>query len=292
MNADLKADVQTVGALRRAASVRLRDAAIETAELDVRVLLQHALAVDGVTLMARPEFPLPIEAEVKFESLLRRRLSGEPIARIVGFKEFWSHSFRLGPDMLVPRPETETVVEAALAANPDRERAFSVLDLGTGAGVLLASILLERPMAAGVAMDRSERALKVARENLISLGLEKRAKFVCGDWGDAFAQSFDLVVSNPPYVCTKDISQLPREVRAYDPHLALDGGRDGLAAYRAIIAQLSWLLAPNGIAVFELGLGQESAVVNLAREAKLIVKEPAKCDLAGIPRALILLQQG
>jgi release factor glutamine methyltransferase len=147
-------------------------------------------------------------------------------------------------------------------------------------------------MATGIAMDRSERALTVARQNIVSLGLGKRAKFVCGDWGNSMSQSFDLVVSNPPYVCTKDISKLPREVRTYDPHLALDGGADGLAAYRAIITQLSWLLAPKGIAIFELGLGQESAVIDLAHEANLIVKEPAKRDLAGIPRALILFQQG
>jgi release factor glutamine methyltransferase len=210
------------------------------------------------------------------------------VARVVGQKEFWSLPFRLSSETLTPRPETETVVEAALAAFPHEDARLSVLDLGTGAGILLAAVLAERPYASGVAVDRSEGALAMAHANLQSLGLGERARFVAGDWGAALAGMFDLVVCNPPYVAAHEFEQLPLDVRKHDPHLALDGGEDGLDAYRALIPDLGRLLNGEGVAVLELGRGQEPVVAELARAAGLVVSAPARPDLAGIPRALAL----
>jgi release factor glutamine methyltransferase len=262
-------------------------AGIESAELDSRILLCHAAGIEPVEFVARADQEAGHDLVERVWQLTERRLKGEPVARITGKKEFWSHEFRLGPDTLVPRPDSETIVEAALAARPDRNAPLSVLDLGTGAGILLAAILLERPNAHGIALDRNEGALRVARSNLAVLGLASRAAFVCGDWGAALGQKFDLVVSNPPYIESSSIPSLRIEVRAYDPAMALDGGTDGLDAYRAICAGLPRLLAEEGIAVFELGMGQQSAVSAIARAAGLIIND-VKTDLAGCPRALVL----
>jgi release factor glutamine methyltransferase len=215
-------------------------------------------------------------------------MSGEPIARIAGEKEFWSRSFKLGADTLVPRPETETLLEVALSIFPDRNVELRVLDLGTGSGILLATVLLERPRAIGVGVDRSEAALRIARENLNELGLGDRAQCICGDWSAALGVCFDLVVANPPYIASSEIGTLAREVRNHDPRLALDGGADGLDAYRAIIAELPQLLSARGAAILELGIGQEEAVTLLARAKGLRVEDSAQRDLGNVARALIV----
>jgi release factor glutamine methyltransferase len=278
----------SIGALRRSVAAQLRGGSIESAESDARVLLSHALGMEDAAILAASKAEAPEDAWRRLEGFLARRLAGEPIARIMGRKEFWSRSFRLGPDTLVPRPETETVIEAALAAFPDRNAELRVLDLGTGAGVLLAAILAERTRSFGLGIDRSEGALLVARTNLEALGLGARASFACGDWGAALNGKFDLVVCNPPYIAAHEFARLSREVRAHDPRLALDGGADGLRAYRAIVSDLARLLHAHGVAVLELGRGQEYAVANLARDRGLFVAGPARPDLAGIPRALTL----
>jgi len=278
----------TVGALRRDASARLAKAGIGSAALEARLLVARALAIEETAVLALADAEVEPVKRARLEALVQRRVKGEPIARILGRKEFWSSAFALGPDTLVPRPESETVVEAALAALPDRKAALKVLDLGTGTGVLLAAILLERPASFGVGVDRSERALQVARENLRALGLADRAALVCGDWSGAIAGRFDLVVANPPYIARSEFDRLPPEVREHDPRLALDGGRDGLDAYRVILPDLPRLLTPGGIAVLELGQGQEAAVGALARTARLAARGPARCDLLGIPRALVI----
>lgn len=277
----------SVAGLRRLASAHLREAGIEDAETDARVLLCHALGLSDADLRAAP-VTVSHQARAQFEGYIARRAAGEPVARIVGEKEFWSLRFRLGPETLVPRPETETVVETALAAFPDREAPLSVLDLGTGTGILLAAILHERPRATGIGIDRAERALSVARANLRSLGFGERARFVAGDWGAALGITFDLVVCNPPYVAAHEFRDLPLEVRAHDPHVALHGGEDGLDAYRGLIPDLARLLRSGGVAVLELGRGQEEAVAGLAHAAGWAVPAPACRDLAGIPRALTL----
>jgi release factor glutamine methyltransferase len=278
----------TLGALRRDASTRLAKAGIGSAALEARLLVARALGIEETAVLALADAEVEPAKRARFEALVQRRVKGEPIARILGRKEFWSSAFALGPDTLVPRPESETVVEAALAALPDRKAALQVLDLGTGTGALLAAILLERPAAFGAGVDRSERALRVARENMRALGLAERAAMVCGDWSAAIAGRFDLVVANPPYIARSEFDRLPPEVREHDPRLALDGGRDGLDAYRVILPDLPRLMTPGGVAVLELGQGQEVAVSMLARSARLAVRGPARRDLLGIPRALVI----
>src|SRR5262249_6927655 len=204
------------------------------------------------------------EARARLQGYLARRMAGEPVARIVGQKEFWSLPFRLGRETLVPRPETETLVEAALTIFPDRDAPLSALDLGTGTGILLAALLAERPRASGIAVDRSEPALSVARANLRSLGFAPRAQFLVGDWGAALGARFDLILCNPPYIAKHEFEGLPLEVRNYDPHFALDGGEDGLDAYRALIPDVERLLNDEGAAVIELGRGQPPALSTLA----------------------------
>lgn len=278
----------TLRELRLEAVARLQAAKIETPEADARILLRLALGMDDAALVAASRTPVSEQQQIRFERLIARRIAREPVARIAGYKEFWSRSFKLNADTLVPRPETETLVEAALAIFPERDAPLRVLDLGTGSGILLAAILSERPQASGAGIDRSESALAIARENLKALGLAGRAQLVCGDWGAASGQTFDLVIANPPYIRSKEISALALEVREHDPHLALDGGADGLDAYRKIIAELPHLLSRNGAAVLELGIGQEPLAAGLARAQGLFVGGPGRCDLGGVPRALIL----
>jgi release factor glutamine methyltransferase len=281
-----------VRALRREATERLRAGGIESAELDARVLLGYALGWEPARVLAEPKDAVDPASRARLEDVVARRLSGEPVARIVGKKEFWSRAFAVSPDVLVPRPETETLVEAALDALPDRTSSWSVLDLGVGSGALLAAILLELPCARGVGVDRSQGALEVARTNLDALDLGGRAQLICSDWASAVIGPFDLVVANPPYVATGAIATLSREVREHDPVSALDGGLDGLTAYRTIVSGLRRILAPTGIAVLELGDGQEEQVAALARSAHLLVNEPARSDLSGRPRALVIHADG
>ena len=287
-----KGKATTVGALRREVAERLAKAGIGSAALEARVLIARALGIEESAIFATSDAEVDAAARARIDALAGRREGGEPLARILGRKEFWSSTFALAPETLVPRPESETVVEAALAAMPDRKAALRVLDLGTGTGALLAALLLERPCAFGVGIDRSEHALLVARDNLQSLGLADRAAFACCDWSAAIGARFDLIVANPPYIVHAELETLPREVRDFDPRLALDGGGDGLQAYRAILPDLPRLMAPGGVTVLELGRGQEAAVSALAPVANLIVNEPARRDLLGIPRALVLRAQG
>lgn len=281
------------GAMRREAVLRLREAGIENPDADARLLLCHAAGFDAGKLIAFETNEADAEVVSAFEQLLARRIAGEPVARITGYKEFWSLPFALNGDTLVPRPETETLVEAALAEFPARDIPLRVLDLGTGTGALLAAILSERPRAAGVAIDRSERALRIARDNFGRLGLDNRAHFVCGNWTATLAARFDLVVSNPPYIAVEELALLSPEVRDHDPRLALDGGADGLDAYRAIVNRLPVHLAEKGIAVLELGHGQEPAVSDIVRRTDGIeVRGPARKDLSGIPRALVIHAKG
>lgn len=276
----------TIAQLRRQMTARLAAGGVETPELDARLLLAHALGCAPGELLERGTTSATPETSAAAEALLARRLAGEPVARIFGQKEFWSLTFRLSPDTLVPRPDTETVVEAALSLFPDRAAPLRILDLGTGTGAILAALLAERPAATGIAVDRSENAARTALANLEANGLADRASVVVGDWGSALVGGFDLVVSNPPYIAEDEMAGLAVDVRLHDPHLALVAGADGLAAYRAIAADLPRLLKPDGVAVLELGAGQEPAVAALVQCAGLRVLGPARADLGGIPRAL------
>jgi release factor glutamine methyltransferase len=281
-----------VRTLRKEAAERLRSAGVESAELDARVLLAHALQWEPARILSATDDPVDLRTRACFAEAIERRVAGEPVARIVGTKEFWSRAFTVSPDVLVPRPETETLVEAVLQTLQRPDGAYRVLDLGVGSGALLAAILLELPRAHGIGIDRSAAALRVARANLESLGLRARASLIAGDWSAALSSRFDLVVANPPYVASGAMARLPREVRKHDPAVALDGGVDGLAAYRKIISELPCLLAAGGVAVLELGVDQEGEVAALARSAHLLVNKPAQRDLSGRPRALVIHADG
>lgn len=279
----------TYGDLRRGAVQLLREAGIESAEADARLLLLHAGKFDAAKLISLDRDEADQELIEVYDRLLLRRTSGVPVARIVGEKEFWSLRFALGSETLVPRPETETVVEAALATIEDRQRPLIILDLGAGTGAILAALLKELPNATGIAADKSESALHVARINLRNLSLDRRVSYICGDWARAISGTFDLIVSNPPYIASKELALLSPEVRDHDPRLALDGGSDGLDAYRAIVSELYERLAADGTAVLELGQGQEEAVSALVHASgKLAVEGEARRDLAGIARALVI----
>lgn len=218
--------------------------------------------------------------------MVRRREAREPVARILGRRGFWTLDLQVTPDTLDPRPDSETVVEAVLARTPDRSAPLRILDLGTGSGCLLLALLSELPKASGLGIDRSPGAAAAARANARRNGLDARARFAVGDWTSALAGPFDIVVSNPPYIERGAIPGLMPEVREYDPVAALDGGLDGLEAYRAILAGLPRLLASGALVAFELGQGQDGPVGNLMRAAGLESPVVAP-DLAGIGRCII-----
>lgn len=271
------ADAQRIGA------ARLEAAGIENAAQEARLLLAHALGLTREELLrARDRLIDP----APFEALLARRAAREPTALILGHRAFWSLDLAVSPATLVPRPDSETLIEAALAAFPERASVRRILDLGTGTGCLLLAALAEFPAAFGIGVDRAPAAAWLARENARRNGLAGRAALLAGDWAAALGGVFDLVLSNPPYIPSADIAGLMPEVAAHEPLSALDGGADGLAAYRRIVAGLPRLLAPGGIAILELGIGQAPAVTGLAAAAGLVAQ--ARADLAGIPRALVL----
>lgn len=220
--------------------------------------------------------------------LLARRLAHEPLALIVGKREFWSLEFAVSPATLIPRPESETVIEGALAAFRDRPPPRSVLDLGTGTGCLLLAALSEFRSAVGVGVDRSATAAALARQNAMALGSANRSWFVCGDWADAVAARFDLVLCNPPYIPTSELSGLMPEVATYEPPTALDGGFDGYAAYRCLLPDLPRILAPNGVAVLEMGQHQAETVAELARQEGMV--GDFRNDLSRIARVIVLRQ--
>jgi release factor glutamine methyltransferase len=278
----------TVADVRRAWTAEFRAGGIDTPELDARILIGKALGLDHAALAAAGTRVLEAGEENEIAALARRRLAHEPVARIVGIKEFWSLKLQVDAATLVPRPETETVVEAALAAidfTGARSRVLRIADLGTGTGAILLALLSELKNSFGVGSDVNPGALVVARENARRLGFTRTAYVAC-DMAAAMSGPFDLVVSNPPYIVSDDIAALPPEVRLFDPRLALDGGTDGLDFYRAIAASVPILLAPDGVVVVELGSGQAKPVMTLFAGAGL-VPMPPKPDLNGVPRALV-----
>jgi release factor glutamine methyltransferase len=278
----------TIAAARRAMAARFRGAGIESPDLDARVLVGQVMGLDHAALAAASARSLDAAERDAVASLAERRLAGEPVARIVGVKEFWSLPLRVDATTLVPRPETETIVEAALAeidAHGSRAAVRLVADLGTGCGALVLALLTELPNALGVGTDTSRGALAVASDNARRLGLN-RANFIACDMAAALGGPFDLIVSNPPYIVSGDIAALAPEVRDFDPRAALDGGADGLDAYRAIVGMVPGVLRPGGAVVVELGVSQAEAVAALFSAAGL-APAPPRTDLRGIPRALL-----
>lgn len=282
----------TIEAARRALAAALRAEGIETPELDARILVGEALGLDRTALAGADQRQLADDEANKIAALAARRLAHEPISRICGRQEFWSLDLRVTPDVLVPRPETETVVEAALAAigKTRRNDKLRIADLGTGSGALLIALLRELPHATGVATDCSIKALMVACENARANDVAARAAFIACDYGAALSGGYDLIVTNPPYIRTSDIAGLAPEVRDHDPKLALDGGRDGLDAYRAIADDAARLLGRGGLIVAECGYGQAEAIAMLFINAGLCMPHPVRADLSGIPRAFVAIR--
>jgi len=252
---------------------------------EARLLLAAAGALRASDLVGAPEAPLGAAAR-RVSAFAARRAAGEPLSRILGRREFWSLSLAISPDALDPRPETETIVEAALATFAARRgEPIALLDLGVGSGALLCALLSEFPAARGIGVDVSEGAANVARANVEALGLTNRAEIRLGDWGAGLDGPFDLIVANPPYVRSGEIATLAREVRDHDPRLALDGGKDGLDAYRALLPQIARLLAPEGRFFLEVGAGQAEAVMTIAAAAGL-AELATFDDLAGVARVV------
>jgi release factor glutamine methyltransferase len=279
----------TVETARRTLTARFKSNAIESAELDARILVGAALGLDLTGLIAAAARAVTAAEAARLEDFARRRINGEPVARILGLKEFWGLPLQLSAATLVPRPDTETVVELALEmlrAAPPRDRRLRIADLGTGSGAILLALLSELPEADGVGTDISPDALRTAQSNAVQLGLADRATFRAGDYAAALSGSFDLIVSNPPYVRSAEIEDLATEVSDHDPRLALDGGESGLDAYRALIPQAARLLTLQGALVVEVGQGQSGDVGRLMKAAGLTLHGPARADLAGIPRAV------
>ena len=279
---------QPIDAARRTLARRLHSAGIESSELDARLLVGHVLGLDLTGMITAADRVLAHDEAAHLETLAGRRLAGEPVARILGQKEFWGLPLALSPETLVPRPDTETVVELALQVLRELPSGDSpvIADIGTGTGAILLALLSELPNATGIGTDISVEALGTATANAALLGLATRADFIHCDYASALEGPFDLVVSNPPYIRTCDISGLAVEVRDHDPLRALDGGPDGLDAYRILIPQAAGILGPGGALVVEAGTGQAAQIEALMTAAGLTPRAAPSRDLGGIPRAV------
>ncbi|MBO1076757.1 peptide chain release factor N(5)-glutamine methyltransferase [Roseomonas marmotae] len=273
----------SVGSFLCRAGQHLRAAAIENPRLEARLLLSTAMGVESTALLRDPRALVPPEAADRFAGMLKRRLAHEPMAYVLGHQGFWTLDLAVSPATLIPRADSEAIVEAALQGPAPRR----VLDLGTGTGCLLLAVLSEHPGAFGVGLDLSPGASALAAANAQTNGLAERALFLAGSWAESLLGGFDLVLSNPPYIERAAIPALMPEVALHEPARALDGGPDGLEAYRVIVADLPRLLTPGGRAVLELGQGQAPAVAALALAAGLEVLG-THADLGGVDRALIL----
>jgi release factor glutamine methyltransferase len=264
----------------------LAEAAIAAPALDARLLLAHAAGLDRAAIIAASSDEVDADAENRFRKFIGRRLNGEPVSRIIGVREFFGLEFALGPATLDPRPETELLVEAAIADYAPAAKPLCFADIGTGTGAIAIAILVHLPRAAAIATDISREALALARQNAALHGVVDRATFVMGDILEGCSGEFDFIVSNPPYIAQSDIPSLAAEVRLFDPPAALDGGPDGLKVVRAVMVAAASRLKPGGRLYLEFGIGQGEAVVDLAVHCGLAV-DAIRNDLAGVPRMLV-----
>lgn len=275
--------------LLRDCVVALQSAGIESASLDARLLMQDVLGCDHAGLIRR-ELDVLTEAETALlDAHVTRRLNREPLSHILKKREFWKDTFFVNADVLDPRPDSETLIEALIRFHPDPYQSYSLLDLGTGSGCLILSALREFPNATATAVDLSEAALSVAAQNAESLGLANRITFMHDNWGKTLQTQYDMIMSNPPYIAENDILGLAPEVRQFEPWGALSGGADGLQAYLELLPQIKRLLKISGLAVIELGAGQDEAVCEIACKASLNVVDVIP-DLAGVQRVLVVKQ--
>ncbi|HEY1502657.1 MAG TPA: peptide chain release factor N(5)-glutamine methyltransferase [Stellaceae bacterium] len=276
----------TVGQMLADSAVSLAAAGIAEPRREARLILALALGIEPATVLGWPERPVEPRQAAAANALVARRVQGEPVSRLRGRREFWSLDFALSPDTLDPRPDSETLIAAALADIADRGAALRVVDFGTGTGCLLLALLSELPRATGHGIDISPGAVAVAEENAAALGLAGRAAFQVGGWGTRIDGLADVILTNPPYIGTGELGRLPPEVLAFDPRAALDGGMDGLSAYGALGAAIRRLLGPAGKAYIEIGAGQSLQVTGVLREAGLMVTAVRR-DLAGIERCVV-----
>ena len=265
--------------------VLLRDAGVDDPRREARLLMAHVLGTDLAGLLARTR--MTASERAGFLTAVRRRAAREPMAHITGRAGFWSLELETSPATLIPRPDSETLIEALLDHCPDREQVRSVLDLGTGTGCLLLAALSEYGAAWGVGVDIAPDAARLAARNARRAGLEGRCAMLAGDWSASIRGVFDVVFSNPPYIPRGDLAGLMADVRDYEPARALDGGADGLDAYRLLTGALPMLLAHDGVAVFEIGIGQDNSMPALARQSGLEIVD-VRADLGGIPRAVVM----
>ncbi len=275
-----------IGDLLKEAAARLAEAGIDGGLREARLLLQAAADIPVASQIAFPERAVEAATATRFRGLVARRAWREPMAHILGRREFWSLTFKVTADTLDPRPDSETLVQAVLDRIPDPSAPLRLVDFGTGTGCLLLALLHELPNTTGLGIDASAAALVVAQDNANALGLESRASFRQGDWDDGIQPAFDILISNPPYIPSGDIAALQPEVASFEPRLALDGGADGLIAYRRLAPAAARLLAEGGLAAFEVGLGQADSVIGIGQTARLRHIATAS-DLGAVPRCVL-----
>ncbi len=286
-NIQLKNNTISAKEVLLSAVLELQRAHVESASLDARILLEYVLGVSREQLLVGMDRTLNADQEAQYRHMIALRAERRPLAQIIGRREFWGMDFAVSEYTLDPRPDSETLIESVLERVADKSAPLSILDLGTGTGCLLLSLLSELPNAMGTAVDICPNAMATARENAHALGLEQRMNIVASDWCEQLSGRFDIIISNPPYIPTSDIETLAPEVRKFEPHLALDGGKDGLDCYRTILAKLSQHLAFNGFAAIEIGIGQSKALEAIIAENGLKLAASRK-DLGGIIRTLII----
>ncbi|PCK00251.1 MAG: protein-(glutamine-N5) methyltransferase, release factor-specific [Zetaproteobacteria bacterium] len=263
----------------------LEEAGLDTPDLDARFMIEERTSYDWSDIIARPDDPITQSQYTKIMEDVQARLAGKPLSRIFGYREFWGLDFELSPDTLDPRPDSELIIDIALKNFPDRKQPLEILDLGTGSGCLLVSLLFEFENARGYGIDLSLGAVTCAKQNAQKNHVSDRSHFLCGSWMESIDKKFDLIVSNPPYISNQVIANLSNEVKNHDPIIALDGGRDGLTPYKELFPQLKNFLNTNGIALFEIGYDQEKDVMRLAEESGF-AQRTVYFDLAGNPRVV------
>lgn len=273
-------------ALRQSITTRLLAAGIDEAQEESRRLLLALEGVSATTLLVEPDLELEPQALAQIEAWVQRREAREPLSQVLGHQAFWTLDLKVSRDVLTPRADSETLIEAVLARRPDRERPYRLIDLGTGSGALILALLSEYPNAQGLAVDLSAPALAIAQENAERCELAARCQFRQGSWADGLEGPFDIIISNPPYIATEVMADLDREVRDYEPHLALDGGVEGLEPYPHLLTESGRLLSPGGLGVFEIGYDQGKKIQQLAEKMRFQDIE-IKTDLGGRDRALI-----
>lgn len=277
-------DLSSLGSLYHYVKARLCEIGSDNPEYEARLILEKRTGASHAVLISEPKRFVGVAEQALIQKDLRLRGEGKPIHRIFGERDFWGLSFKVNSHTLEPRPDTETLIEAALKIYGKSPPA-TILDLGTGSGCILISLLKEWPDSQGVGVDLSYEAVAIARENARAHEVDQRARFISGSWGDALGARFDLIVSNPPYIEREAIASLQGSVRDHDPILALDGGEDGLSAYRQIFFSFSGLISVGGRGLFEIGFDQEESVVRLAEKYGCSVRFVYH-DLAGWARVV------